>query len=78
MAEFQTPTEASQLSMNGAIQKGAETQITTDDADLFSSNLISPTVKASLQELGYTVRPLRKSDYSKGSYIRNHIDAYAD
>lgn len=68
MADFQTPTEASQLSTNGVVQKGAETQISADDADLFSSTLISPTVKASLQEVGYTIRPLRRSDYNKGIF----------
>ena len=68
MAEYQTPTEASQLSTNGVVQKGAESQVTVpaDDADLFSPNLISPAVKASLQEVGYTIRPLRRSDYSAG------------
>ena len=72
MAELQTPTEASQISTNGVIQNGAESQINTtttdpDHADLFSSSLISPAVEASLQEVGYTIRPLRRSDYSTGT-----------
>lgn len=72
MAEFQTPTEASQLSTNGVVQKGAEAQISpvtngTHDPDLFSDSLISPAVKANLQEVGYTIRPLRRSDYGTGS-----------
>lgn len=71
MAELQTPTEVSQISTNGQIQKGAEEQLApvangTTDADLFSDSLISPAVKASLQEVGYTIRPLRRSDYRTG------------
>lgn len=67
MAELQTPTEVSQLSTNGVVSKGAESQIQVDDADLFSASLISPAVKASLQEVGYTIRPLRRSDYNTGT-----------
>lgn len=67
MAELQTPTEASQLSTNGVVSKGAETQVHADDVDLFSPSLISPAVKASLQEVGYTIRPLRRSDYNTGT-----------
>lgn len=66
MAELQTPTEGSQMSTNGVVSKGAEMQTVGDNADLFSESLISPAVKASLQEVGYTIRPLRRSDYSTG------------
>ncbi|KAK5073570.1 Glucosamine-phosphate N-acetyltransferase-like protein [Lithohypha guttulata] len=71
MAELQTPSEASQISTNGVIQEKAESQIApatngTEEADLFSDSLISPSVKASLQEVGYTIRPLRRSDYKTG------------
>jgi len=66
MAEFQTPTEASQISTNGVVSKGSELQAINEDAGLFSESLISPAVKASLQEVGYTIRALRKSDYSTG------------
>jgi len=67
MAELQTPTEASQISTNGVISKGAEVQTNGDDIDMFSESLISPAVKASLQEVGYTIRPLRRSDYGTGT-----------
>lgn len=67
MADFQTPTEVSQFSTNGDIQKGAESQVhNTNDPELFSAHLISPSVKESLQEVGYSIRPLRRSDYSTG------------
>jgi len=71
MAEFQTPTEATQISTNGVVSKGAEVQADGDHADLFSQSLISPEVKASLQEVGYTIRPLRKSDYKAGRISRS-------
>lgn len=71
MAEFQTPTEATQISTNGVVSKGAEVQTDGDEANLFSESLISPEVKASLQEVGYTIRPLRKSDYSAGRTSRS-------
>jgi len=69
MADFQTPTEASQMTTNGVVSEGAETQVldTGNDADLFSASLISPAVQASLEEVGYTIRPLRRSDYSTGA-----------
>lgn len=67
MAELQTPTEASQITTNGVVQKGAESQV-SEDVDLFSESLISPAVKASLQEVGYSIRPLRRSDYSTGTF----------
>lgn len=71
MAETQTPTEASTLTSNGDLQNGAESQLLTSstpnsDVELFSEGLISPQVSASLQEVGYTIRPLRKSDYATG------------
>lgn len=67
MADLQTPTEISQITTNGVVQKDAETQIqATENVDLFSLSLISPEVKASLQEVGYSIRPLRQSDYSTG------------
>lgn len=69
MAELQTPTEASQVSTNGVVSEGAETQVQADDVDLFSPSLISPAVKASLQEVGYTIRPLRRSDYNTGTAL---------
>jgi glucosamine-phosphate N-acetyltransferase len=37
----------------------------TDDFPLFSASLISPEVAASLPE-GYTIRPVRRSDYKRG------------
>jgi len=69
MADFQTPTEVSQITTNGVVREGAETQVldTGNDADLFSASLISPAVQASLEEVGYTIRPLRRSDYSTGA-----------
>jgi len=66
MAELQTPTEASQISTNGVVSQGAEVEAQADHADLFSESLISPAVKANLQEVGYTIRPLRRTDYSAG------------
>jgi glucosamine-phosphate N-acetyltransferase len=41
------------------------TTIPSDDAPLFSTDLISPTVSSQLPP-GYTVRPLRRSDYNAG------------
>lgn len=73
MAEFQTLTEVSQLTVNGDVRKGAENSIRTGDADLFSQSLISPAVKASLQEVGYTIRPLRRSDYDTGTVLMVHL-----
>lgn len=71
MADFQTPTEASALTSNGDLQSGAESQVSLssnkgNDVELFSGELISPQVSASLQEVGYTIRPLRRSDYDTG------------
>ncbi|KAJ9654206.1 Glucosamine-phosphate N-acetyltransferase-like protein [Neophaeococcomyces mojaviensis] len=68
MAEVAKSTEASQTTTNGVLQNGVGTHVSAagDDVDLFSAALISPAVKASLREVGYTIRPLRRSDYSTG------------
>ena len=70
MAEFQTPTEASAISTVPV--KDAQVQVTTetngtlvDETPLFSQVLISAEVSAALPE-GYSIRPLRKSDYHTG------------
>lgn len=76
MAENQTPTEASLLSTNPVSLKDAEVQASTsqtngalaDDPPLFSPTLISSEVAAALPE-GYSIRPLRRSDYYNGTAL---------
>ena len=70
MADLQTPTEA--LALSTSPVKDAEVQVTpevngtlTDEIPLFSASLMSVDVSAALPE-GYSMRPLRKSDYHKG------------
>lgn len=74
MAELQTPTEASTMSTmpmkDAQVQVSPETNGTlTDETPLFSSALISSEVAAALPQ-GYSVRPLRKSDYHNGEHAR--------
>jgi glucosamine-phosphate N-acetyltransferase len=70
MAELQTPTETSALSTipvkDAQVQVMPETNGTlTDEPPLFSPAFISLEVTAVLPE-GYSIRPLRKSDYHNG------------
>ncbi len=92
MAENQTPTEASLLStspptavteaasqvadvlgLNGVHANGAVKE--EDEQPLFSPTFISAEVSSALPE-GYSVRPLRRTDYHKGevdcSACQNH------
>jgi len=64
MNDTQTPTEATAFSSSSEnpIQSNASTQIDGNDPLLFSPDLISPEVISSLPE-GYSMRPLRRSDY---------------
>ena len=83
MAENQTPTEASLLSTSPpAAVKDAASQIADvlgvngvkangavkeeDETPLFSPKLISAEISSLLPE-GYSVRPLQRTDYHKGS-----------
>ncbi|EHL01019.1 putative Glucosamine 6-phosphate N-acetyltransferase [Glarea lozoyensis 74030] len=45
--------------------KTPQPPVQTDDEALFSTDLISPEIAAILPE-SYTIRPMRKSDYSRG------------
>lgn len=72
MADTQTPTEASLLSNSANIEseQNAAARIDTndngvDEPPLFSPSLISPDVSSILPD-GYTMRPLRRSDYDGG------------
>jgi hypothetical protein len=70
MAELQTPTEASALSSvpmkDAQVQVIPETNGTlADETPLFSPAFISAEVAAALPE-GYSIRPLRRSDYHNG------------
>lgn len=75
MADIQTPTEASLLSSSAEpLQKDAAAQVEiktngvlSEEPALFSQSLISPEVTAMLPE-GYTIRPLRRSDYHGGMW----------
>jgi glucosamine-phosphate N-acetyltransferase len=54
-----TPTvDSTTVDLNG-------TTINDTEAGLFNSDLVSPTIAASLPE-SYTLRSLRKSDYARG------------
>jgi glucosamine-phosphate N-acetyltransferase len=54
-----TPTvDSTTVDLNG-------TTINDTEAGLFTSDLVSPTIAASLPE-SYTLRSLRKSDYARG------------
>lgn len=75
MADFQTPTEVS--AMETLPVKDAEVQVSTemngalaDETPLFSPILISAEVSAALPE-GYSMRPLRRSDYYNGKHHRS-------
>ena len=82
MADLQTPTEASALS--SVPVKDAEVQVPTetngtlaDEPPLFPPILISAEVSAALPE-GYSMRPLRKSDYYNGERWCDHKVMLAD
>ncbi len=62
MNDTQTPTEAIAFTSS---EKNASTQNDDNGPLLFSPDLISPEVISSLPE-GYTMRPLRRSDYYGG------------
>jgi len=56
-----TPTvESATVALNGTTINDNDTE-----AGLFTSDLVSPTIAASLPE-SYTLRSLRKSDYARG------------
>lgn len=66
-AKMQAPNEIDQPSANGLVHKPVESQTSIEhDPPLFAQSLISPEVSANLQELGYSIRPLRRSDYNTG------------
>jgi hypothetical protein len=73
MADLQTPTEASLVSTTdfkdgqGQVKTNAN-GTTADEKPLFAASLISSEVTAALPE-GYSIRPLRKSDYHNGGSI---------
>jgi glucosamine-phosphate N-acetyltransferase len=50
---------------NGVSPTSTPAPATLTEPELFSRDLISPAVQAALPE-GYTIRPLRKSDYEAG------------
>jgi hypothetical protein len=72
MNDNQTPTMAMPLiTGNASMQSNAATQIDgAEDPPLFPPHLISPEVTSSLPH-GYTMRPLRRSDYHGGMAYRN-------
>lgn len=67
MNDTPTPTIATPLTTNHApMQNNGAMQIDgVEDPPLFSPSLISPEVSSSLPD-GYTMRPLRRSDYHGG------------
>jgi len=67
MVNTQPPiTDATVVSTTTPMEKEAGTNgIVSEDPPLFSTSLISPEVSESLPE-GYTIRPLRRSDYYTG------------
>ena len=76
MADLQTPTEVSVMSnspvKDAEVQVSAETNgVFADENPLFSPILISAEVSAALPE-GYSMRPLRRSDYYNGKHHRSH------
>lgn len=73
MAELQTPTEAATMSTSPMkdAQLPAKSEINgtlSEETPLFSPSLLSPQITAALPE-GYSVRPLRKSDYHHGEKL---------
>ena len=76
MDGFQAPTAATPTTKTHALlQKNVSSQVEMNgatDPPLFSPELISPEVSSSLPD-GYTMRPLRKSDYEGGkqSYLNS-------
>jgi hypothetical protein len=72
MNDTQTPTTAMPLiTSNDSMPSNAATQTDeVEDPPLFPPHLISPDVTSSLPH-GYTMRPLRRSDYHGGRAYRN-------
>ena len=58
------PNGTNDASVNGT--NGTSPSESDDEVPLFSPSLISPEVSALLPE-GYTMRPLRRSDYNRGT-----------
>lgn len=61
------PNGTNNVSLNGTTDNSEPLSV-DDDTALFSSSLISPEVAALLPE-GYTMRPLRRSDYNRGTLL---------
>jgi glucosamine-phosphate N-acetyltransferase len=68
MNDTTTPTTTIPISNASAPTKNDAVNGSVDDTPLFSSSLISAEVSSQLPE-GYSIRPLRKSDYNGGKNI---------
>ena len=77
MNDTQTPTTANPFTTSDVLmQTNVATQTDgVDDPSLFPSSLISPEVSSSLP-VGYTMRPLRRSDYYGGAVTSHSFSGF--